>query len=241
MTIAKATPAAATLFDVRESSPKLTRADHDFFKSYVPKILYVAKRVRPEVLTAIAFLTTRVQCSDQDDLGKLKRVIGYLYGCPDRGICLTIGDDGVKVISHIDTAYGVHTESGKSHTGCTVSLGLGPIHVKSAKQKIVTKSSTEAELVGLSDTASQAMYIRNFIEAQAHQHQAFLDERACRRVRTRDGTQAHGRHVRQRAHETSTGEAIPQGEARAHQLGQVDEQDSHSGAATPDIASWGVL
>ena len=168
VTTAKATPATATLFDVRESSPKLTRADHDFFKSYVPKILYVAKRVRPEVLTAIAFLTTRVQCSDQDDLGKLKRVIGYLYGCPDRGICLTIGDDGVKVVSHIDAAYGVHTESGKSHTGCTVSLGLGPIYVKSAKQKIVTKSSTEAELVGLSDTASQAMYIRNFIEAQGY-------------------------------------------------------------------------
>ena len=35
----------------------------------------------------------------------------------------------------------------------------GPIFSKSTKQRIVTKSSTEAELVGLSDTASQAIVI----------------------------------------------------------------------------------
>ena len=33
----------------------------------------------------------------------------------------------------------------------------GPVHVKSSKQKLVTKSSTEAELVALSDYARQAL------------------------------------------------------------------------------------
>ena len=44
----------------------------------------------------------------------------------------------------------------------------GPIFSKSTKQKIVTKSSTEAELVGLSDTASQAIHLRNLIIAQGY-------------------------------------------------------------------------
>ena len=39
---------------------------------------------------------------------------------------------------------------------------------KSAKQKIITKSSTEAELVGLSDTASKVIHIRNLIIAQGY-------------------------------------------------------------------------
>jgi hypothetical protein len=66
-------------------------------------------------------------------------------------------------------AYGVHTASGKSHTGCAIVVGYGgPVYTKSTKQKIVTKSSTEAELVGMSDTASQAIYLRNFIIAQGY-------------------------------------------------------------------------
>jgi hypothetical protein len=47
-----------------------------------------------------------------------------------------------------------------------VSVGSGPVFAKSAKQRIVTKSSTEAELVGLSDTASQAIHIREFLLEQ---------------------------------------------------------------------------
>ena len=42
------------------------------------------------------------------------------------------------------------------------------MHCKSAKQQIVTKSSTEAELVALSDSANQALYVRNFIINQGH-------------------------------------------------------------------------
>ena len=73
------------------------------------------------------------------------------------------------VKAYIDAAYGVHQDSGNSHTGCVVVLGdAGPIFSKSTKQKIVTKSSTEAELVGISDTASQAIHLRNLIIDQGY-------------------------------------------------------------------------
>lgn len=59
---------------------------------------------------------------------------------------------------------------GKSHTGCAIVLGaLGAVYVKSSKQKNVTKSSTEAELVGASDSATQAIHLRNFVEAQGYE------------------------------------------------------------------------
>jgi hypothetical protein len=48
-----------------------------WFHTHVAKLLYLAKRVRPEMLTAISFLTTRVQACDQDDLAKLRRALGY--------------------------------------------------------------------------------------------------------------------------------------------------------------------
>ena len=81
---------------------------------------------------------------------------------------LRIGSN-MEVKTYIDAAYGVHTSSGKSHTGCAVVLGEGgPVYNKSTKQKIVTKSSTEAELVALSDSVSQSIHMRNFLIAQGY-------------------------------------------------------------------------
>lgn len=164
----RATPAAETLFDVRDA-PKAEKVAVEYFRTHVAKLLYLSKRVRPECLTAVGFLTTRVHEVDADDMAKLKRALGYLKATRNRGIVLRIGEH-MTVRAYIDAAYGVHAASGKSHTGCAIVLGEGgPVSVRSTKQKIVTKSSTEAELVGLSDTASAAIHLRNFVLAQGYE------------------------------------------------------------------------
>ena len=60
-----------------------------------------------------------------------------------------------------EVAYGVRHRRRKRR--CT-----GPVYVKSSKQKIVTKSKTEAELVALSDTAIQGIHQCNFVIAQGY-------------------------------------------------------------------------
>ena len=163
----RATPAASTLFDTRDV-PKATYEEVQFFRTFVAKLLYLAKRVRPECLVAVAFLTTRVHDVDADDMAKLKRLLGYLRATPNRGIVLRVGDN-MTVRAFIDASYGAHQSSGKSHTGCAIVLGeAGVISARSSKQKIVTKSSTEAELVGLSDSAAQAIHLKNFVTEQGY-------------------------------------------------------------------------
>ena len=63
-------PATAHLFDIRES-PRLEPDDAKLFHSAVAKLLYLAKRTRPELLTLCSFLASRVTCSTEDDLRKL--------------------------------------------------------------------------------------------------------------------------------------------------------------------------
>ena len=162
------TPAAEWLFDVRDTVKAGLNAA-DWFHRQVAKVLYLAKRVRPECLTCVAFLATRVTKCDIDDLEKLKRLLKYIRGTRDRGIVLRPGAKGMQVRQFVDAAYGVHSD-GKSHTGSTITLGdAGPVCSKSSKQHIVTKSSTEAELVGLSDSANESFHMRNFIVAQGHE------------------------------------------------------------------------
>ena len=134
----------------------------------VAKLLYLAKLARPDCLTAVAFLTTRVSRCDRDDLDKLARLIKYVRATREHGIRLEIGEGGMVVMVLVDAAYGVHAD-GKPHTGsCIVIRDMGAVHCKSCKQQIVTKSSTEAELVALSDSANQGIHVRNFLIAQGY-------------------------------------------------------------------------
>ena len=162
-----ATPAAHYLFDVREDAPRLTQEKSVAFHSCAARVLYLAKRVRPELLVALSFLVTRVQTPTVDDERKLARVLAYLNAEPNLGITLT-ANNGFNVVAHVDASYGVHPDAA-SHTGLSISLGDGPVFVKSTKQKLVSKSSTEAELIGLSDSASQVIWTRDFLTYQGYE------------------------------------------------------------------------
>ena len=67
----------------------------------------------------------------------------------------------------IDASFAVHPDM-RSHTGGAMTLGKGAIYGTSTRQKINTKSSTEAELVGVNDVMPQVLWTRYFLEAQGY-------------------------------------------------------------------------
>ena len=161
-------PATDGLFDTRDEAVAAAENERVWFHSVVAKLSYLAKRAKPECLAAVAYLATRVTKCTEDDLEKLKRVLRYVANTREKGVVLRPGVMGICVRVYVDAAYGVHSD-GKSHSGSCIVIGdVGPVHCKSSKQSIVTKSSTEAELVALSDSANQGLYLRNFLKEQGH-------------------------------------------------------------------------
>jgi hypothetical protein len=168
-----ATPATLELFSVDTNSPALDAKQKEEFHSRVAKLLYLAKRIRPDILCATNFLSTRVQCPTYEDLNKLKRLYMYLNGTRTLGLRLECNETGMEIYTFVDAAYGVHID-GKSHTGACISLGKGTMYNRSTKQKIVSKSSTEAELIALSDSSGQAIWTRNFLLGQGYKMDAAI-------------------------------------------------------------------
>ena len=119
------------------------------FHTVVAKLLYLAKRTRIDILLAIAYLCTRVKSPTTGDLTKLGRVLKYLNGTAEQVLVLRPSTE-LKLEGYIDASFGCHPD-GKSHTGLVVTLGGCTVLCMSSKQKLVTRDSTEAELVGLSD------------------------------------------------------------------------------------------
>jgi len=60
-------PAALHLFNVNDGAEKLDENKAQLFHHLVAKFLYLSRRIRQDIQTAVAFLCTRVQSPDMDD------------------------------------------------------------------------------------------------------------------------------------------------------------------------------
>jgi hypothetical protein len=68
----------------------------------------------------------------------------------------------------VDASYGMHND-GKSHTGACVVIGDGgAVNCRPSKQEIVVKSSTEGELVAVSNAVNQSLSTRQLLMAQGY-------------------------------------------------------------------------
>ena len=154
-------PANKNLFVISMNSPELDSEKSDIFHSVVQKLLYIIKRARPGIETAILFLCTRVSKSTHDDWMKLCRVLGFLQHAINN--TRIIGANSLQdVFTWVDSTYGVHNADLPSHTGGSMLMGTRAIHTRSTKQKLNVKSSTEAEIVTTSKFMPYNVWIRFF-------------------------------------------------------------------------------
>ena len=165
---AAATPATGNLFneDNTEEATRLSESEADRFHHTTAKLLYLAKRVRIDTDLAVSFLCTRVATPTVGDKQKLFRVLSYLNGT--KSMYRIIGADGMNYLqTWIDASYTVHRDM-RGHTGGVMRMGKGAIVHGCSKQKINTKSSTETEIVGVSDFLPYTMWASYFLKAQGY-------------------------------------------------------------------------
>ncbi|KAL7545710.1 hypothetical protein ACHAWF_009061 [Thalassiosira exigua] len=191
------TPAGERLFDVRDEKDRkrLTDADGDVFHRKVAQLLFLSTRARRDIRTAVAFLCTRVKDPDRDDWSKLKRVLRYLKRY--RSLKLTLQADDLSLMHWwVDASFAVHADY-KGHTGGVMSWGRGSVVDLCRKQKVNTMSSTEAEIVGVSDVIPRMTWVSLFVEAQGYPSRVTLhqDNEAAMRLEI-NGRRSCGQRTR---------------------------------------------
>ena len=170
-----AMPATKSLFDIDPNATKLSPSEFERFRSVVCKLLYVALRGRPDILLAVVFLASRVSKATLQDQMKLKWLLEYLYGTYD--LPLILGADDIQTLyTFVDASYTIHDDM-KSHTSGVITFGRGGLACKSAKRQVVTKSSTEAEVVGASEYLPSTIWVQYFLQAQGFPHRnSYLEQ-----------------------------------------------------------------
>ena len=143
------------LFKVDYDSPSLPSKDAELFHCHVVRLLFASKRTRSDIQVCVAFLCTRVKSPIEQDYKKLGRFITYMKETIH--LPLVIGaDDSGTLTWNIDVLFVVHPDC-KYHTGACLTLGHESVLSISTKEKINTKRSTEAELVGVDNAVEFVM------------------------------------------------------------------------------------
>jgi hypothetical protein len=143
------------LFKVDPTSKKLRAEQAKIFHTFVMKGMFLCKRGHQDIQSAIAFMATRVTEPNEGDWKKLVKMMNILEATKN-DIATMSADDSNSIKWYVNTSFAVHKDM-RSHTGATMTLGSGVICSISTKQKINTRSSTEAQLVGVDNVVSKVL------------------------------------------------------------------------------------
>jgi hypothetical protein len=154
-----------TIADLKPYDGVASPGQQHEFSQKVGSAQYATTVTRVDAAKATAHLAQFLANPSPDHLHAINQVIGYLYHTRTRAICYRMPTE--KEMEQIlrffsDASYGDNPDR-KSSAGFICMAFGGPIDWKATKQKTVTTSTTEAELLAMSEAAkSPMMWLRLF-------------------------------------------------------------------------------
>ena len=154
-----------------ELLPSPTIAERPSVMRYQKKmgsLLYAAVTTRPDIAFAVSRLARFNQNPSDEHQRAADRVIQFLYNTRSRAIGYggDSGEEGARAfVCASDASFADNSVDRKSSQGYIMTLFGGPIAWRANKQDTVTTSSTEAELLALSQTAKEAIFLSRLFKA----------------------------------------------------------------------------
>lgn len=125
----------------------------------IGSLMYAAVGTRLDITYATCRASRAVENPHVKDLQAVKRILRYLVDKQDYGLYYSHANDK-GLIAYCDADFAGDESTSRSTTGFVIMLAGAPIVWCSARQKMVTTSSTEAEFISLCSTIKEVVCIR---------------------------------------------------------------------------------
>lgn len=138
------------------------------YQRRVGSITYPASTLRPDIAYAASTLAEFMQNPSSAHLAEVHRTIMYLYDTRFLAIefsAITPYQLHKVLQAASDASFADHIETRRSTQGFLIKLFNGPIAWQSARQKTVTTSTTEAELLALSHVGREVEHMTRIFKA----------------------------------------------------------------------------
>jgi len=131
-------------------------SDLQLYQCCVGAVIYVAIITRPDIMRAVAKLSQFMTNPGPLHLAAIKRCIQYLYTTRKLAICFDGLSDDDSFKCYTDASF-ADNQDRRSSQGYLETLFGTPIAWQSNKQSTVTTSTTEAELLALTNAGKAAL------------------------------------------------------------------------------------
>jgi hypothetical protein len=131
------------------------------YQQKVGSLLYATTTTRPDVARTTNKLSEFLNSPSPEHFVAVDRTISYLYGT--KSLAIEYSRDSEAFLCASDAAFADNVDR-KSTEGFLFKLFGGPIDWRASKQKTVTTSTTEAELLALSHTTKEYYWWKRLFE-----------------------------------------------------------------------------
>jgi hypothetical protein len=140
-----------------EDNHKDVKVNTTKYLGLIMSLMYLARFTRPDVLMPVTYLATKSASPSQEDYNKGMKILAYIIGTKHKRLHFK-SNARLTLNIFADAAHMLHKDT-KGHGGIIGTLGSAPVFTKSFKFKLVTRSSTESEMVALEESVTFALWL----------------------------------------------------------------------------------
>lgn len=134
------------------------------YRNIIGALLYISSGTRPDISFSVNYLSRFQNCYNATHYKYALRVLKYLYLTKDLKLTYKKNEKTDILDCFVDADWAGDSIDRKSTSGYIIRLFGNVIFWKSRKQGSVTKSSTSAEYVALSEAVSEITFVKDILE-----------------------------------------------------------------------------
>lgn len=152
------------------------------YQSAVGALQYAAQLTRPDIAAAVRALAQAVAAPTLEDWIAAKRLFRYLSQTTDFGIMFAF-DASMEIVAYSDASWADDQENRRSVGAFAMLLAGGAVSWRSKQQSLIATSTTESEMIALSDATKEVLSFRALMRdlgvTQPSSTRIFEDNSAC--------------------------------------------------------------
>ncbi len=170
------------------------------YRTIAGSLLWIAISTRPDISFAATNIARFVASPGVSHFKAIKRVLRYLKGTRCFGLCYS-RDRSDRMVAFSDADFAGDLKTRRSTTGTVFMIFGAAVSWRSRLQRLVTLSTCEAELVALTETAKEAIWMRELLAAMdmdIEDKQAFTifeDNSAALVIATNGRRKSRNKHI----------------------------------------------
>ena len=161
-----ATPLEATYHQQTDEEEAF---DKNLYQQAIGCLTYISTATRPDISAAVGVLSSYMSNPSKEHWNGVKRLLRYIKGTINYGLKFKanesdgLNENGDELYGYSDANWAGDVDSRRSTSGYVFKVANCTVSWSSKKQGSVTKSTTEAEYVALSQATQEAIWMRKLL------------------------------------------------------------------------------